>query len=110
MEGLPRQVGGVAEVACQAHALRQVLVWGEVPHRPLIGEAAAEAGCAVHAYRAQSVGQCRRADQIKGRVDAVRVQLAHGGRDLAGVEQGMVDAVLLQQSQAARPAGWWTAP
>ena len=59
----------------------------------------------MHAHRAQSVGQGRRADQIKGGVDAVRVQLAHGGRDLAGVEQGVVDAVLLQQSEAAGPPG-----
>src|ERR1700722_6326687 len=38
LEGLPRQVGGVAEVARQADALRQVLVRREVPHRPLVGE------------------------------------------------------------------------
>jgi hypothetical protein len=66
-EGLPGQVGGVAEVARQAHTLRHVLVPAEVPRRPLVGEAAAEAGRAMHAHRAQSVGQGRRADQIKGR-------------------------------------------
>jgi hypothetical protein len=55
----------------------------------------------LHAHRAQSVGQGRRANQIKGSVDAVRVQLVHGGRDLAGVEQGVVDAMLGQQGKAA---------
>src|SRR5215471_9998536 len=74
LEGLPGQVGGVAEVAGQAYALRQVLVRGEVPHRVLAGKAAAEAGGAVHAHRAQGVGQGGRADQIKGGVGAVRVQ------------------------------------
>ncbi len=53
----------------------------------------------MHAHRAQSIGQGRRADQIKGGIDAVRVQFAHGGRDLAGVEQGMVDAVLLSKAR-----------
>ena len=55
----------------------------------------------MHAHRAQSVGQGRRATQIKGGVDAVRVQLAHGGRDLAGVEQGVIDTMLGQQGEAA---------
>src|SRR5262249_32765501 len=84
LEGLPGQVGGVAGVARQAHTFRQVLVGGEVPHRPLVGQAAAETGRAVYAHRAQGVGQGGRADQIEGGVDAVRVQLAHGGRHLAG--------------------------
>src|ERR1700722_3649717 len=82
LEGLPGQVRGVAEVARQAHTSGQVLVRGEVPHRPLPREAAAEAGRAVHAHRAQRVGQGRRADEVKGGVDAVWVQLADGGRDL----------------------------
>jgi hypothetical protein len=43
-------------------------------------------------------------------VDAVRVQLAHGGRDLAGVEQGVVDAVLRQPGQGPRFVHVWTAP
>ena len=68
----------------------------------------------MHAHRAQSVGQGRCAHQIKGGVDAVREQLAHGGRDLAGVEQRVVDTVLLQRSEAAGPPGggqhWGAAP
>ena len=105
LESLPRQIGGVAEVARQAHASRQVLVRGEVPHRPLVGEAAAETGRAVHAHRPQSVRQGRRADEIKGGVDAVRVQLAHGVRDLAGIEEWVVDPVLFQPSEPVGPPG-----
>jgi hypothetical protein len=76
-----------------AHTLRQVLVRGEVPHRPLVGQAGTEAGRAMHAHRAQSVGQGRRADEVKGGVDAVRVQPATAG------------ATSLVSSR-----GWWTAP
>ena len=64
----------------------------------------------MHAHRAQSVGQGRRADEIKGGVDAVRVQFAHGRGDLPGVEQGVVDAVLLQEGEAVGLPGAWTAP
>jgi hypothetical protein len=55
----------------------------------------------VHARRAQRVGQGRSADQFQRGIDAVRVQLAHGGRDPAGVEQGMVDTLLLQPREAS---------
>ncbi len=105
LEGVPRQVGGVPGVARQAHTLRQVLVRGEVAHRPLVGEAAAETDRAVHPHRAQSVGQGRRADQIKAGVDAVRVQLPHGRRDLTGVEQSVVDTVLRQRRETVGPPG-----
>jgi hypothetical protein len=70
----------------------------------------------VHAHRAQRVGQGRGADQIKGGVDAVWVQFAHGGRDLAGIEQGW--STPCSFSRARRPAcrvvaagrrAWWSA-
>ncbi len=105
LEGRRRQVAGIAEVAREPHAPRQVLVRGEVPHRPLVGEAAAEAARAVDADRAQGVGEGRGADEVEGGVDTVRVQLPYGGRHFAGVEQRVVDTVLLQRGEAVGAAG-----
>lgn len=58
----------------------------------------------MHAHRAQGVGQGGRPDEIECGVDTVREEFAYGGRDLAGVEQGVVDAAVRQEGEAAGPA------
>ena len=105
----------VAEVARQAHAFGQVLVRGEVPHRPLARQAAAEAGRVVHAHRAQSVGQGRRARHPVDKGRGNRVYVARSPLDsgvnfevLYVVDKEDMDAESLERPALdVTPGGDW---
>ena len=65
-----------------------------------------EADDAVHARRAQRVGQRRRADELERDVDAVRDDLAHRVGDLAVVDERVVDADRPAARRRGRRGAW----
>ncbi len=70
LKNVGRQVGAVATICREPHALGQVGDRIEVRHDPLVGKHPGEAHGSVDSGRCECVGQGRRADQFQSCVDA----------------------------------------
>src|SRR5439155_3016785 len=100
LENVGGEVGGVAGVRGEPDARRDVVDRIEVRDGPLVAEHAGEADDAVDGGGAQGVGERVGADQLERGVDAVGNDRSRLGRDVAVVEEDVVDADRLQRRHA----------